>query len=77
VEAPGIEAEPRSLEQLPQPNEALGSNEVERDQTGRGPSSGHADAVELALATALERASAVGQWSLVELLARQLEARWR
>jgi hypothetical protein len=33
------------------------------------------DPVEAALATALERASAVGQWSAVEILARELEGR--
>ena len=33
------------------------------------------DPVELALATALERASAAGQWTSVEVLARELEAR--
>ena len=33
------------------------------------------DPVELALATALERASAAGQWTAVEVLARELEAR--
>jgi hypothetical protein len=35
------------------------------------------DPVELALATALERASAAGQWTAVELLARELQARRR
>jgi hypothetical protein len=35
------------------------------------------DPVEIALATALERASAAGQWTSVELLARELEARRR
>jgi hypothetical protein len=35
------------------------------------------DPVELALATALERASVAGQWTSVELLARELEARRR
>ena len=33
------------------------------------------DPVELALATALERASAAGQWTAVEVLARELESR--
>jgi hypothetical protein len=33
------------------------------------------DAVEAALATALERASGAGQWTAVEALARELEAR--
>jgi len=33
------------------------------------------DPVELALATALERASVAGEWTSVEILARQLEAR--
>jgi hypothetical protein len=33
------------------------------------------DPVELALATALERASAAGQWTSVEVLAREIEAR--
>jgi len=33
------------------------------------------DPVELALATALERASAAGQWTAVEVLAREVEAR--
>jgi hypothetical protein len=33
------------------------------------------DPVELALATALERASAAGQWTAVEVLAREIEAR--
>jgi hypothetical protein len=33
------------------------------------------DPVELALANALERASAAGQWPSVEVLARELEAR--
>jgi hypothetical protein len=33
------------------------------------------DPVELALATALDRASAAGQWTAVEVLARELEAR--
>jgi hypothetical protein len=33
------------------------------------------DPVELALATALERASAAGQWTTVEVLAREIEAR--
>jgi hypothetical protein len=35
------------------------------------------DPVELALATALERASAAGQWTAVEVLARELEGRRR
>lgn len=35
------------------------------------------DVVEAALATALERASAAGQWTAVEVLARELEARRR
>lgn len=39
------------------------------------PAQGSGDAVELALATALERASAAGQWTVVEVLARELEAR--
>lgn len=39
-----------------------------------GQSGGNHDAFELALATALERASAAGEWTSVELLARQLEA---
>jgi ribulose 1,5-bisphosphate carboxylase large subunit-like protein len=34
-----------------------------------------ADPVEAALAVALERASLVGQWTVVEVLARELEAR--
>ena len=34
-----------------------------------------ADPVEQAIATALERASAAGQWTAVEVLARELEAR--
>jgi hypothetical protein len=33
------------------------------------------DPVELALATALDRASAAGQWTVAEVLARELEAR--
>jgi hypothetical protein len=33
------------------------------------------DPVELALATALERASAAAQWASVEVLARELESR--
>jgi hypothetical protein len=33
------------------------------------------DPVELAMATALERASAAGQWTAVEVLAREIEAR--
>ncbi|MEO8903097.1 MAG: hypothetical protein ABI627_16365 [Polyangiaceae bacterium] len=33
------------------------------------------DPVELALATALERASAAGAWALVEILGRELAAR--
>jgi hypothetical protein len=33
------------------------------------------DPVDLALATALERASAAGQWTAVEVLARELESR--
>jgi hypothetical protein len=33
------------------------------------------DPVELALAVALERASAAGQWTAVEVLAREVEAR--
>ena len=33
------------------------------------------DPVEFALATALERASAAGQWTAVEILAREIEAR--
>jgi len=33
------------------------------------------DPVELAIASALERASAAGQWTAVEVLARELEAR--
>ena len=35
------------------------------------------DAVEAALASALERAAAAGQWATVEALARELEARRR
>lgn len=35
----------------------------------------HGDAVELALATALERASAAGEWAVVTTLAAQLDAR--
>jgi hypothetical protein len=34
-----------------------------------------ADPVELAIATALERAGAAGQWTAVEVLARELESR--
>ena len=40
-----------------------------------GESAPAADPVELALAVALERASLAGQWSAVEVLARELEAR--
>lgn len=39
------------------------------------PEAVEADPVELAIAAALERASAAGQWTAVEVLARELEAR--
>ena len=47
-----------------------------REQVASGPSeTGAADIVESALATALERAAAAGQWTVVETLARELAAR--
>jgi hypothetical protein len=45
------------------------------DGSERGPSAAVADPIEAAPAVALERASLAGQWSAVEILARELEAR--
>jgi hypothetical protein len=42
-----------------------------------GQSRGNQDPVELALATALERASAASEWDTVKVLAGELEARRR
>jgi len=48
-------------------------SDIERPSAG--PTSGHTDAVELALADALQRASVAGAWGTVERLASELEAR--
>ena len=62
---------------IPQEREITDAHidEGEREETSTGQSRGNQDPVELALATALERASAAGQWTAVEVLARELEAR--
>ena len=49
--------------------------EDERGQPPPGPSRGHEDPVEAALANALERASKAGEWAVVAQLARELESR--
>ena len=50
-------------------------SEDDRLRTVSGPSRGDGDPVEIALATAIERASAAGEWAAVGQLARELEAR--
>lgn len=49
-----------------------GGGEPSADRNGRG---GISDAVDLALARALERAAAEGRWSVVTQLATELQAR--
>ena len=53
---------------------ATRANEQRRGEPAEGQSRGNRDPVEAALATAIERASAAGQWTAVEVLARELEA---
>jgi len=50
-------------------------SEDERGRAEMGPSRGGQDPVEVALATALERASVSGEWGIVTQLARELETR--
>jgi len=56
-------------------NHIAATDVEERERTAGGPSRGDADSVEVALATALDRASAAGEWGAVAQLARELEAR--
>jgi len=62
-------------------NDDPGSHEIAPDRPSTGQSLGNpavpGDPVEHAIAEALNRASEAGQWTVVEVLARELEARRR
>jgi len=84
VEAPGIEAETSTPDRpVSAGNPAIGVAAVLPTPDANRPTPHAAsdslaeptDPVDVALATALDRASAAGEWSAVALLARELEAR--
>ncbi|MBI3204513.1 MAG: hypothetical protein HYZ29_23460 [Myxococcales bacterium] len=68
---------PIEAAEIPQEREIADAPIAEGERAGAsaGHSGGNQDAVEAAIATALERASAAGQWTVCEVLARELEAR--
>ena len=66
--------QPSEKQQIPA-NCEVTPDEERRQAPALGQSWGNQDPVEVALADALTRAAAAGQWATVEVLSRELEAR--